>query len=160
MADTPGKTTANQGPDDSLVKDEVILTPEVLARVRAGVAASQNRVVREHIARDLAQLGAIADGQADERVSGQFRRWVMRRFIKALFRVRIENPENIPQVPNILAANHLNHIDPFLILAFVPPQPYYYILGDARTLYNKRWKRWLIGWAGGITQYKDKSFRA
>ena len=95
-------------------------------------------------------MSKIAAGHADGRVSGRFRRWVMRRFIKAFFRVRIENPENIPTTSNILTANHLSHIDPFLILAFVPPHPYYYILGDARTLYNKRWKRWLIGWAGGI----------
>jgi 1-acyl-sn-glycerol-3-phosphate acyltransferase len=149
MTETSIKSTANQSPKQTPAA-AVDLTPDVVERVREGVAASQNPVIRQHIAEDLEQLGAIADGQADERVSGRFRRWVMRRFIKAFFRVRIENPENIPATPNILTANHLSHIDPFLILAFVPPHPYYYILGDARTLYNKRWKRWLIGWAGGI----------
>jgi len=126
------------------------LTPAVIERVREGVAASQNPVVRSHIAADLEALGALSTGQSDTRVSGRFRRWVMRRFIKTFFRVRIENPQYIPTTPTILTANHLSHLDPFLILAFVPPHPYYYILGDARTLYNKRWKRWLIGWAGGI----------
>jgi 1-acyl-sn-glycerol-3-phosphate acyltransferase len=95
-------------------------------------------------------MGAIAQGQCDRRVSGWFRRWVMRRFLKCLFRIHIDFPENIPKGPVILAANHLNHLDPFLILAVVPPQPYYYILGDARTLYNKAWKRGLIDWAGGV----------
>lgn len=126
------------------------LTPGVIQRVRAGVAMAQNPRVRQHIDQDLAALSAMANGQADDRVSGRFRRWLLRRFIKTFFRVRIENPQHIPTTPNVLTANHLSHLDPFLILAFVPPRPYYYILGDARTLYNKRWKRGLLGWAGGV----------
>lgn len=128
----------------------ILLSPEVIARVREGVATSQQPEVRQCITQDLAELSAIAQGTADRRVSGRLRRWMMRRLIKSFFRVRIENPENIPTEPNVLTANHLSHLDPFLILAFCPPHPYYYILGDARTLYNKRWKRWLIGWAGGV----------
>jgi len=150
MTETSIKLTQSPSPQEIPEAETVELTPEVIERVQAGVAASQNPVVRHYIAEDLEQLSKIAAGHADGRVSGRFRRWVMRRFIKAFFRVRIDNPENIPTTSNILTANHLSHIDPFLILAFVPPHPYYYILGDARTLYNKRWKRWLIGWAGGI----------
>ena len=129
---------------------DAVLTPEAIARVREGVAMAQHPSVRRCIEHDLEELSAIADGTADRRVSGRFRRWAMRRFIKSFFRVRIENPENIPTGPNILTANHLSHLDPFLILAFCPPHPYYYILGDARTLFNKRWKRWLVNWAGGV----------
>ncbi|MBE9139354.1 1-acyl-sn-glycerol-3-phosphate acyltransferase [Nodosilinea sp. LEGE 07088] len=129
---------------------EVVLTPPVIERVRQGVAIAQQPVVRQCIAHDLAELSAIAQGTADQRVSGRFRRWALRRLIKSLFRVRIEQPEHIPTGPNVLTANHLSHLDPFLMLAFCPPHPYYYILGDARTLYNKRWKRWLIDWAGGV----------
>ena len=150
MTETPSKP-APQSSAQSMSDDEAVdLTSEVIARVREGVAASQNPAVRRHVTEDLKRLGMIAEGYLEERVSGWFRRWVMRRFIKTFFRVRIEHPEHIPDAPNILTANHLNHLDPFLILAFVPPHPYYYILGDARTLYNKRWKRWLLGWAGGI----------
>ncbi|WP_198805058.1 lysophospholipid acyltransferase family protein [Leptolyngbya sp. BL0902] len=126
------------------------LTPAVIQRVREGVAIAQNPIVRQHITQDLDALSAMATGRVDSRVSGRFRRWLMRRFIKTCFRVQIENPQYIPTAPNVLTANHLSHLDPFLILAFVPPHPYYYILGDARTLYNKRWKRWLVGWAGGV----------
>ncbi|WP_017298624.1 lysophospholipid acyltransferase family protein [Nodosilinea nodulosa] len=128
----------------------VVLSPAVIDRVQEGVAISQNPIVRQCITADLAELSAIAAGTADRRVSGRFRRWAMRRLIKSFFRVRIENPEHIPTQPNVLTANHLSHLDPFLLLAFCPPYPYYYILGDARTLYNKPWKRWLIGWAGGV----------
>jgi 1-acyl-sn-glycerol-3-phosphate acyltransferase len=132
------------------VTPEALLTPEALGRVKEGVDIARSPIVRQFIQQDLEELSAIAEGTADHRVSGRFRRWVMRRFIKTFFRVRVENPENIPTEPNVITANHLSHLDPFLILAFVPPHPYYYILGDARTLYNKRWKRWLVGWAGGV----------
>jgi 1-acyl-sn-glycerol-3-phosphate acyltransferase len=146
MSDHLKPTAALQPPHPS----EVPLTPEAIARVKEGVAIAQAPVVRQCINNDLEELSAIAQGTADRRVSGRFRRWMMRRLIKSFFRVRIENPEHIPTEPNLLTANHLNHLDPFLLLAFCPPHPYYYILGDARTLYNKRWKRWLIGWAGGV----------
>ncbi|HZG37333.1 MAG TPA: lysophospholipid acyltransferase family protein, partial [Nodosilinea sp.] len=135
---------------DSQPDPKVVLSPEAIARVQEGIAISQNPLVRQYIANDLAELSAIAAGTADQRVGGRLRRWTMRRLIKSFFRVRIENPENIPTEPNVLTANHLSHLDPFLLLAFCPPYPYYYILGDARTLYNKHWKRWLIGWAGGV----------
>lgn len=135
---------------DLEVAPEALLTPEALGRVKEGVEIARSPIVRQFIQQDLEELSAIAEGTADHRVSGWFRRWVMRRFIKTFFRVRVENPGNIPTEPNVITANHLSHLDPFLILAFVPPYPYYYILGDARTLYNKRWKRWLVGWAGGV----------
>ncbi|WOD41669.1 lysophospholipid acyltransferase family protein [Nodosilinea sp. E11] len=153
MSDQIEPTTALQRPqplDIARPPETVTLTPETVARVQEGVAIAQAPVVRHHIDQALAELSAIAQGTADQRVSGWLRRWAMRRLIKSFFRVRIENPEHIPTGPNVLTANHLSHLDPFLLLAFCPPHPYYYILGDARTLYNKRWKRWLISWAGGV----------
>ena len=126
------------------------LTPDLIARVQEGVAIARNPVVRSHITNDIAALSAIAAGQPTEHVDGHVRRWLLRRFIKTFFRVQVENSHYIPTQPTILVANHLSHLDPFLLLALVPPSPYYYILGDARTLYNQAWKRSLLGWAGGV----------
>lgn len=128
----------------------VELTPAVVRRVQEGLAAARHPQVQQHTQSALSNIAAIADDQSDSRVSGRFRRWILRRFIRLLFRVRVEFPENIPQEPVVLVANHLSHLDPFLILASVPAHPYYYILGDARSLYNKRWKRWIVGQAGGV----------
>ncbi|MFZ4639087.1 MAG: lysophospholipid acyltransferase family protein [Nodosilinea sp.] len=130
--------------------DRTHLSPEVIARVREGLVMARNPKVRDHIHRDMAALAAIAQGQADPPINGHIRHWLLRWFIRLFFRVRLQHSQHIPHQANVLVANHLNHLDPFLILAFVPPRPYYYILGDARTLYNKPWKRWLIGWAGGV----------
>ncbi|MEL6385541.1 MAG: 1-acyl-sn-glycerol-3-phosphate acyltransferase, partial [Cyanobacteria bacterium J06626_18] len=130
--------------------EAIELTPAVIQRVQEGVAAARDPHVQARTQAALANIAAIADGQSDARVSGRVRRWVMRRFIRTLFHIQIEGFKNIPQAPVVLVANHLNHLDPFLILASVPHCPYYYILGDARTLYNKRWKRWIVGNAGGV----------
>ncbi|MEM9006871.1 MAG: lysophospholipid acyltransferase family protein [Cyanobacteria bacterium P01_F01_bin.86] len=135
---------------DAAAFETVELTPAVIQRVREGVAAARHPRVQACTQAALTQIAAIADGKTDMRVSGKFRRWLLRRFMRALFHIRIECPENIPQEPVVLVANHLSHLDPFLILASVPHRPYYYILGDARTLYNKRWKRWIVGNAGGV----------
>jgi len=144
MAKSPEATlpTANIEP--------VELTPEVVQRLREGLAAARNPKVQHHTQTALTQIAAVAEDQMDPRVSGRFRHWLLKRFIRLLFRIRVERPDNIPQEPVVLVANHLSHLDPFLILAAVPAHPYYYILGDARTLYNKRWKRWVVGQSGGV----------
>ncbi|MBU7581721.1 MAG: 1-acyl-sn-glycerol-3-phosphate acyltransferase [Nostoc sp. TH1S01] len=121
-----------------------------IKRVEEGVAAASDRAVRYTIEQALNRLEAINEGQTEHQVNGSVRRFVLRSLIHTLFRVRVENLENLPQTPAILAVNHLHHIDPLLLLAELPSQPYYYILGDARTLYNKWWKRFILNFAGGV----------
>lgn len=126
------------------------LTAATIQRVEEGLAAARDRTIRDTIQDTLQQVASITQEYPEPRVSGRIRHCVLRSLIHALFRVRVEYPEHIPREPAILAANHLNHIDPFLLLAQVPAQPYYYILGDARTLYNHWWKRQILQLSGGI----------
>jgi 1-acyl-sn-glycerol-3-phosphate acyltransferase len=126
------------------------ITPALIQRVREGLAASRDRTVRQSIQGAIDSVEAIAVGGADRRASGSLRRRVIRALIHSLFRVRVEYPERIPKEPVMLAPNHLNHIDPFLLLSEVPAHPYYYILADARTLYNRWWKRQILGFSGGV----------
>lgn len=126
------------------------LTPAVLQRAREGLTAARDRTVRHTIQDALDNLEAIAKGYLDQRVSGWLRHYVVRSLIHTLFQVRVDYPERIPQEPALLTPNHLNHIDPLLILSEVPAHPYYYTLGDARTLYNHWWKRLIMRFAGGV----------
>jgi 1-acyl-sn-glycerol-3-phosphate acyltransferase len=126
------------------------LNAATIQRAREGLAAARDRQARAGIEASLRQADIIAEGGSERRISGALRRRLLRLALNPLLRVRVENPENIPTTPVMLAPNHLNHIDPFLLLAHLPPKPYYYVLGDARTLYNKTWKRWLIQRAGGV----------
>ncbi|MGQ4646756.1 1-acyl-sn-glycerol-3-phosphate acyltransferase [Lyngbya aestuarii] len=126
------------------------LTPAKIERVKEGVAAARDSRVRQAIEEALSNTDAIAEAGSERRVSGWLRRCLLRSLMHSLFCVRVEFPERIPQEPAMLAANHLNHIDPFLILSEVPAHPYYYIPGDARTLYNHWWKRRILGHSGGV----------
>ncbi|WP_227789332.1 MULTISPECIES: 1-acyl-sn-glycerol-3-phosphate acyltransferase [unclassified Nodularia (in: cyanobacteria)] len=129
---------------------DTTLTPTTIQRVKEGVAAASDRAVRQTIAEILPRLEAIGQGHPETRVHAIVRRCVLRSLIHALFRVRIENLDRIPQKPAILAANHLHHIDPLLLLGELPTHPHYYVLGDARTLYNKLWKRFTLRLVGGV----------
>jgi 1-acyl-sn-glycerol-3-phosphate acyltransferase len=128
----------------------VPLTPEVIHRVEAGVAAARNPEVRRYVDTTLARLGQEELAVDAKRVSGRWRRWILRSLLSLAFDIRIEQPESIPTQPGVLVANHLSHLDPFLLLAAAPPDPYYYSLGDARTLFDQAWKRWIVGNAGGV----------
>ncbi|WP_008311370.1 lysophospholipid acyltransferase family protein [Leptolyngbya sp. PCC 6406] len=130
--------------------DAVPLTAAMIRQVEAGIAIAQKPQVQRHIQESLAQLGDVNSSTKERRVSGTLRRWALRMAIGLAFRVRVEQPEFIPTQRGVLVANHLSHLDPFLLLATVPPHPYYYSLGDARTLFGQGWKRWLFGKAGGV----------
>ncbi|MBD2446688.1 1-acyl-sn-glycerol-3-phosphate acyltransferase [Nostoc sp. FACHB-152] len=126
------------------------LDAAAIKRVKEGVAAASDRTVHYTIEQALTRLEAINQGHLEHLVNGSVRRFVLRSLIHILFKVRVENIERLPQTSAILAVNHLHHIDPLLLLAELPSQPYYYILGDARTLYNKWWKRFILSFAGGV----------
>ncbi|HBL62095.1 MAG TPA: hypothetical protein DDZ80_27935 [Cyanobacteria bacterium UBA8803] len=101
------------------------LTPQTIQRVREGLAAARDRTVSQTIQNTLDDLVAIAEGGCARRVSGELRRSILRSLVRTLFRVKVEYLERIPQVPALLVANHLNHIDPFLVLSEMPAHPYY-----------------------------------
>nr|WP_041233161.1 1-acyl-sn-glycerol-3-phosphate acyltransferase [Cylindrospermum stagnale] len=126
------------------------LTDAAIKRVWEGVAAAGSSAVRHAIESNIRRLSTINEQQTEPRADSRLRRWVLRSLIHSLFRVRVEHLERIPPEPAILSANHLHHIDPLLLLAEIPTQPHYYILGDARTLYNKWWKRFILAFAGGV----------
>ncbi|MBD2147098.1 1-acyl-sn-glycerol-3-phosphate acyltransferase [Sphaerospermopsis sp. FACHB-1194] len=127
-----------------------LLTENAIKRVWEGVAAASDRSIRDTIDTTLNHLSAIDQENTEPRVNANIRRWVLRSLIHCFFRVRVENIKNIPHTSAILAANHLHHFDPLVLLAEISTQSYYYILGDARTLYNKWWKRLILGFAGGV----------
>lgn len=128
----------------------MVVTATTLKRAKEGLAAAQDTNVRSSIQRALDRVQSITQGGIEARASGLLRQLVLRSLIHSLFNVSVEGREQYLNEPAILVSNHLSHIDPFLILSEIPPHPYYYILGDARTLYNHCWKRLILDWAGGV----------
>ncbi|MGA9381801.1 MAG: lysophospholipid acyltransferase family protein [Phormidium sp.] len=126
------------------------VTDAIIQRAEEGLAAARDREAIASVEESLTNAEAISQGNSHKQLNGELRRLLIRTIIHSLFRVKVEYPERIPQVPAILAPNHLSHFDPFLILASIPANPFYYILGDARTLYNKWWKRVFLSLNGGV----------
>ncbi|BAZ37329.1 putative acyltransferase [Calothrix sp. NIES-4101] len=132
------------------VNNQCELTAEAIQRAREGVDFAGDRISNQIIEQVLSSQQALAEGGKERKISGTIRRMVMRIIINTLFRVKVENSDRIPNTPVLIAANHLNHIDPFLLLSELPAKPYFHILGDARTLYNNKWKRILLHFAKGV----------
>ncbi|EAZ88216.1 lysophospholipid acyltransferase family protein [Crocosphaera chwakensis] len=126
------------------------ITPHTIQRAKEGLSDAQNPVITKAIQQGLNDLETMAEGTFQPPINGWFRRFVLRSLIHSLFRVKVEYPQRIPRCPVILVGNHLNHIDPFLLLSECFASPYFHILGDARTLYNKWWKRFILGLSGGV----------
>jgi hypothetical protein len=132
------KPTPNRKQSDSQQLVLPPLTPATIQqRAEEGVAAARDLNANCVIDKALFLAEVIVEGGSDQRMSSELRAFCVRALIRTLFRVKVKYPERIPNTPALLASNHLNHIDPFLLLSELPARPYYYILDDARTLYNK-----------------------
>jgi 1-acyl-sn-glycerol-3-phosphate acyltransferase len=75
---------------------------------------------------------------------------MLRLLLGSVFRVRAEGLERLPSGPYVLASNHLSWVDPFLLLGWLPASPRVHFLGRRGAIYNRRWKRWILAFMGGI----------
>jgi 1-acyl-sn-glycerol-3-phosphate acyltransferase len=64
--------------------------------------------------------------------------------VRSVFKVEIEGREEIPDGPYVLVANHLNWLDPFLLLMAVPTEPRLHFLANPENLVKNRSHWWLI----------------
>ncbi len=140
------KPTPNRLSSESLPP----LTPDTVRRAREGWEAAVDRDVRQAAEDALDTTQEMGSGKPPRRANGRLRRWILRSLVRLLFRVKVENAHLLPEGPVLLVSNHLNHIDPLLILGEIPASPYCYVLGDARSLYNAPWKRAILQWAQGV----------
>jgi 1-acyl-sn-glycerol-3-phosphate acyltransferase len=69
---------------------------------------------------------------------------IVRFLIFTLFRTTVEGLENLPESPFIIASNHQAWFDTAFILAVFPPRPMVYTMARRDTVFNRRWKRWLV----------------
>jgi 1-acyl-sn-glycerol-3-phosphate acyltransferase len=69
---------------------------------------------------------------------------LIRVILGLLFRVEVEGRENVPEGGFIAVANHLSWADTLFIMYALPAQPWLYTMANESTVFNKRWKRWLL----------------
>jgi 1-acyl-sn-glycerol-3-phosphate acyltransferase len=78
-------------------------------------------------------------------------RQLLRLILGSLFRVELRGREGLPsRGACVLACNHLSWVDPFLLLAWLPPSPRVHFLGRRSAIYNRTWKRWVLQLMGGV----------
>lgn len=86
-------------------------------------------------------------------------RGLLRLLLGAVFRVRFEGVAGLPHGPHLLACNHLNWVDPFLLLGWLPASPRIHFLGRRSAIYNRAWKRWVLDLMGGIIPVESGELR-
>jgi 1-acyl-sn-glycerol-3-phosphate acyltransferase len=64
--------------------------------------------------------------------------------VLAVFDVQVEGREHVPRGAYMLIANHLNWLDPFLLLLATPTEPRLHFLANPENLVKNRWHWWLI----------------
>lgn len=64
--------------------------------------------------------------------------------LKLLFRFHVEGVENLPKPPYLIASNHQAWFDTVFIVAAFPRLPMMYTMARRDTVFNRRWKRWLV----------------
>ena len=70
--------------------------------------------------------------------------FLTRYLVRLLFRFHVEGLENIPPPPFLIASNHQAWYDTIFIVAAFPKLPMIYTMARRDTVFNRRWKRWLI----------------
>ena len=67
-----------------------------------------------------------------------------RYLVRLLFRFRVDGLENLPPPPFLIASNHQTWYDTIFIVAALPRLPMIYTMARRDTVFNRRWKRWLV----------------
>jgi 1-acyl-sn-glycerol-3-phosphate acyltransferase len=81
----------------------------------------------------------------------RFARGLLRILLGAVFRVRVEGLDRLPAAgPYLVACNHLNWVDPFILIGWLPASPPLHFLGKRSAIYNRALKRWIIRFIGGV----------
>ncbi|HXM56690.1 MAG TPA: lysophospholipid acyltransferase family protein [Candidatus Dormibacteraeota bacterium] len=86
-------------------------------------------------------------------------RALLRLLLGSVFRVSVEDVELLPEGPYLLACNHLSWVDPFLLLAWLPASPRIHFLGRRSAIYNRRWKRRVLDFMGGVIPVESGEIR-
>jgi 1-acyl-sn-glycerol-3-phosphate acyltransferase len=126
------------------------LTDSIIWRAKQALAMSQDPRIHRARRETLEHLEYMSTGEAVPKINAKWRQRIISRILNTIVHLDIKGHEHIPSGPAIIAPNHTSHFDPFLILSILPPEPYCYLVGDTRALFNTWWKRVIIHIADGV----------
>ena len=109
----------------------------------------------------VSSAAVVPDLDPRMRASLRFRaaRALLRLLLGIVFRVQVEGSERLPKGGYVLACNHLNWVDPFLLIAWLPASPRLHFLGRGSAMYNRFWKRWILAFIGGVIPVESGQVR-
>jgi 1-acyl-sn-glycerol-3-phosphate acyltransferase len=85
-------------------------------------------------------------------------RLACRLVVGGLLRIRVEHPERWASSPAIYCFNHLNWVDPLVLLAVLPLRPHYAMFGPKEADMTRGARNRLMAWAGfGIPYRPEKT---
>ena len=85
-------------------------------------------------------------------------RLACRLVLGGILRIRVEHAERWADGPAIYCFNHLNWIDPLVLIAVLPPRPHYAMFGPREADMTKGARNRLMAWAGfGIPYRPEKT---
>ncbi len=73
---------------------------------------------------------------------------------RALFRIRVEGGDRLPRAPAVLCFNHLNWVDPFIMMATLPMRPRLYFFGPKEEDMAVGARNRLMTWTGTTVPYR------
>lgn len=74
--------------------------------------------------------------------------------VRAWFRIRVEGRKAFPPQPAIVCFNHLNWMDPFILMATLPMQPRVFFFGPKEEDMNEGGRNRLLRWTATTVPYK------
>jgi 1-acyl-sn-glycerol-3-phosphate acyltransferase len=81
-------------------------------------------------------------------------RFIARCLIRPFFRLRVEGAENLPDGSCVVCFNHLNWLDPVVLMAAMPADPPLWFFGPKEPDMNVGWRNRLMRWAGNCVPYQ------
>ncbi|MEK7216416.1 MAG: 1-acyl-sn-glycerol-3-phosphate acyltransferase, partial [Chloroflexota bacterium] len=77
-------------------------------------------------------------------------RVLLRGLLRLCFRIQVRGLEQVPDRGYVAVANHLNWIDGFLLLAYLPQRPRLFVLGDMQGVYKHGWWKAFLALVGRV----------
>jgi 1-acyl-sn-glycerol-3-phosphate acyltransferase len=77
--------------------------------------------------------------------------WVL---VRSYLRLRVEGLEHVPSGPAVYCFNHLNWVDPFVLVAVLPRRPRLYFFGPKEEDMAVGGRNRIMGWTGTAVPYK------
>ena len=81
-------------------------------------------------------------------------RWACRIVIGGLLRIRLEGRQRLAAGPAIYCFNHLNWVDPLVLMAVLPVKPHYAMFGPKEADMQHGGRNRLIAWSGFGIPYR------